>query len=709
MDRHDLTFFFQRREKKKKKKKMKSLLYSLATVATVLSAEVCKDNTLSSENDYRVCWEVIDEEITLTLTVKTHGWIGFGISEYTGGGMLGADIAMISANRITDMFTKDQRVTPLQDDCSGLSDWKLMNYSLQNGITVAVVRRSLSVSDPQTDRAIEVGVNRIIMAYGTSSNFGYHENNRLAGAITFIPGPPVDFGTEGESEVTLKMGGFKLPTQRTIYACRGYDLHALLPDIVDTVHHITSFATLPDNGGNYEPHHAVLYACKTAPRLDEADICGTNTCDELLYAWAVGGEKVRFPAAAGLPIGGATGYRYLSLEFHYDNPKLVSETDNSDILIKYTRNVREHEVQVLWLGDPKVALSALLRSGIPPKEQVHYEMDCNSDCTSRFSAPTKIFNIFLHMHTIGKRIRLVHKQGSESKEIIRADYYDFDLQHAITINETTIQPGDVLTTHCVFHHDQSDNVLFGSGSNEEMCMIFAYSYPKVTDQGDCGLYTCAAGVQPTNLAFNEKAPMVPLSFGGSTGCPYPVQGASTSLCRPSETLIRVGLRYVVPVGAQFIKITATSNQTDSTQTITIESPSDKWVGFAPVSVSSATVGSGVMSGAKAIVYVGVEKQEAILETGSLGSPPTSPFFTQVSVGINSGIRTAVLTSTSSEVLLNQSSISLIAWGNELKYHSGNRIRIAPIVEAYKCSSGSVNGYSLSFQVVIAILFAILLL
>eukprot|EP01060_Flectonema_neradi_P037174 TRINITY_DN739_c8_g1_i1.p1 TRINITY_DN739_c8_g1~~TRINITY_DN739_c8_g1_i1.p1 ORF type:complete len:700 (+),score=133.76 TRINITY_DN739_c8_g1_i1:74-2173(+) len=666
---------------------MNNLLPLLSLVTLSLGAEVCQDYTLATDNDYNVCWEVKNDEVHLKLTVKTEGWIGFGIGEYAAGGMLGADIAMISNNVITDMFTKEERVTPLKDDCNAASDWDLESHEVSAGKTVAVIKRKLAVQDSQTDRSIEAGTTRVILAYGETNTFTYHGNQRLPTAITFIPGPVIDYGTEGDRTGILSMEGFKVPTKRTIYGCRGFDLHALYPELANTVHHITSIETIPVDG-NYQSHHAVLYACANSPnQLDAPDLCGNNPCDELLYAWAVGGEKIRFPGVAGLPIGGDTGYRYLSLEFHYDNPKLVSDNDASYVKFTYTSVLRRHDVQVLWLGDPKVAMSVVTEDGIAPKERTHYEMDCNSDCTSRFTTPTKIFNIFLHMHTIGKRIRLVHSQGSNSKEIIRSDYYDFDLQHAIPIPETVIQPGDQLTTHCEFYHEGNENVYFGSGSNEEMCMIFAYSYPKAAKQGHCGLYSCASGLQVSNTQYKERSPMVALSFGDKAGCKYTSDDPPEAITCPNGEVLEE-IEYSIEVDLennQEIKIKVTTSMLTSVQTIEIQSPVDKWVGFAPVSVATATSGKQVMNGATAVIYKkDATKQESVLVSGSLGSSPASSVFTQMSMVELSGVRKIVLTSQSVSVMKQQASASLIAWGDALEYHGQNRRRVFPAVDSFKC-------------------------
>jgi hypothetical protein len=54
----------------------------------VLSSK--RDAFLDSEDKYHTSWEVADGNITFEVTVRTTGFIGFGISE--GGSMAGADI-----------------------------------------------------------------------------------------------------------------------------------------------------------------------------------------------------------------------------------------------------------------------------------------------------------------------------------------------------------------------------------------------------------------------------------------------------------------------------------------------------------------------------------------------------------------------------------------------------------------------------------------
>ena len=64
-----------------------------------------------------------------------------------------------------------------------------------------------------------------------------------------------------------------------------------------------------------------------------------------------------------------------------------------------------------------------------------------------------------------------------------------------------VEPGDGFEVSCVYNHDVSasgEEVKFGLGSNDEMCIAFLMFYPKLTDMNECGINS------QTNLGGGER-------------------------------------------------------------------------------------------------------------------------------------------------------------------------------------------------------------
>ncbi len=90
-----------------------------------------------------------------------------------------------------------------------------------------------------------------------------------------------------------------------------------------------------------------------------------------------------------------------------------------------------------------------------------------------------VFKEVFHMHKTGARMTSI--QFNSSGEPVRAaeiNYFDFRQSAGFSTRSQVpfqIQPGDSFATTCYF---EEPGVLFGSGSNQEMCQIFLWYYPK---------------------------------------------------------------------------------------------------------------------------------------------------------------------------------------------------------------------------------------
>jgi len=69
-----------------------------------------------------------------------------------------------------------------------------------------------------------------------------------------------------------------------------------------------------------------------------------------IVVWAIGGGPFNFPDETGYPIGPGFG-KYFLMEMHYDSPPgEVSQRDDSGVRLTVTRDLREHDVGVMYTG-----------------------------------------------------------------------------------------------------------------------------------------------------------------------------------------------------------------------------------------------------------------------------------------------------------------------------------------------------------------------
>ena len=108
---------------------------------------------------------------------------------------------------------------------------------------------------------------------------------------------------------------------------------------------------------------------------------------------------------------------------------------------------------------------------------------CASDCTEAGlpSEGVQVFASMLHAHTNGIALQLRHVRDGVELEPIDTNWnYDFDYQNLVSVSDgIEILPGDDLILDCYYNtSDQDDTVFAGESTNEEMCFVFLYVYPK---------------------------------------------------------------------------------------------------------------------------------------------------------------------------------------------------------------------------------------
>ena len=153
------------------------------------------------------------------------------------------------------------------------------------------------------------------------TNMGSQSLNLNTGIQT-----PIELEDDSEY-IDIMMDSVSVPSDTdTTYYCKIFKLPELAED-----HHVIKFEPIVQEGNEGAVHHYVVYQCDEDIITDEAigaeGVCATDfenmpakECrgSTSLWGWAIGGGSLYLPENVGLPIGGASKYKYIMFEVHYD-------------------------------------------------------------------------------------------------------------------------------------------------------------------------------------------------------------------------------------------------------------------------------------------------------------------------------------------------------------------------------------------------------
>jgi len=158
--------------------------------------------------------------------------------------------------------------------------------------------------------------------------------------------------------------------------------------------------------------------------------------------------------------------------------------NRSGVRIYYTTNLKKYEAGTLIIGDIGNMPNPTLIG--PGTGLQHFEYSCPTGCTSSFPYPLNAFGSVLHMHQIGSMIWSTQWLNNTAIRTERIDFWDFKLQQ-ITTDPYVINPGDRINLHCVYQQQSDRSVKFYLGSDDEMCLLFVWYYPRIPNKdGACG-------------------------------------------------------------------------------------------------------------------------------------------------------------------------------------------------------------------------------
>jgi len=235
-------------------------------------------------------------------------------------------------------------------------------------------------------------------------------------------------------------------------------------------------------------HHIILYKCSK----DVSDIYGTPAegpmpCDDVVYAWAVGGKDYCFPNDLSIYI--SANDPYLAMEIHYDNPtKSSSYVDSSGLKIHYVPGNTLTPATWLWVGAeiPQISI---------PKGEKNYLITAECDLSEFVRGnnkaqgqSVKLFASVLHGHKLAKQIWVTLERKNQpgyKADVACNTNYDFDLQEMVPMGtDIEITTNDKLTIHCVYDSSKANaTTVGGDATYEEMCIGLFMFYPEIPGVG----------------------------------------------------------------------------------------------------------------------------------------------------------------------------------------------------------------------------------
>lgn len=227
--------------------------------------------------------------------------------------------------------------------------------------------------------------------------------------------------------------------------------------------------------GHLMEHGKVDLECSSMPK----------GCSALIWPWAVGAPELVMPPGVGFPMGGqGKAKNWLVLQAHYYNPDLHENVrDSSGVRFSFTEDLRPQEAAISFISSGSRSYQ---RPPMPAGEK-NYELSpfiIPSSCTvDAFATPITILGVGNHMHLAGLRTTMELQRDGVNLGPMRSEkYYDFNHQSSEPSFFRTLLPGDQINMHCHFDtSSHTEDVSFGEGSNQEMCLATLFYYPKQED------------------------------------------------------------------------------------------------------------------------------------------------------------------------------------------------------------------------------------
>jgi mono/diheme cytochrome c family protein len=238
----------------------------------------------------------------------------------------------------------------------------------------------------------------------------------------------------------------------------GYDVR---PGNLQRVHHVIV----------YSPTNEAAAAAAVSRDMMEGSPTDGYTCyggagvnAMPVVLWAPGTGATRFPRGTGIQL---TAGRPLIIQVHYNN-NVAAGTPATDLT--------EVDLSLAETASPAyMPMLADLDLNLPPREAEVVESARTS--FSMLPVPSvRVWGVFPHMHTLGRTLRVDLNRPDANECLIDLPRWDFHWQMAYWLDDPlSIRAEDAATITCTFDtRSRSTMTTFGEGTEDEMCLAFAY-------------------------------------------------------------------------------------------------------------------------------------------------------------------------------------------------------------------------------------------
>lgn len=286
--------------------------------------------------------------------------------------------------------------------------------------------------------------------------------------------------------ITIRFPETVVPPQETTYSCMIFNL----PQGRD--YHLV--AAEPYINNSEVIHHILVFGCDPNDRINDNELNKVNVCNmeasskcrTVIGGWTAGSPGYCIKGPMGFRFGGAGGFKQAAMQFHWNNPRFISnDTDSSGMTFYYTPILRENDAAILLIGQSYLE--------IPPGLSSHTSVGkCHSGCSKQImNGPINVFWAVNHMHNLGYEMEIeLFRNGIFYTSLTHDVIYNYDspVEYQYT-PEIVIYPGDEIVTTCKFKSVSRNTTTFsGQTAIDEMCTGFLGFYPAKNLRSD----TCMA-------------------------------------------------------------------------------------------------------------------------------------------------------------------------------------------------------------------------
>ncbi|MDI1442676.1 hypothetical protein [Polyangium sp. 6x1] len=221
--------------------------------------------------------------------------------------------------------------------------------------------------------------------------------------------------------------------------------------------YINAFRPLGSTGTH---HTLLLWASGDLP--DSEGVCGPTLDQSLLFASGLGTDDMVFPEGVALKIPAGS---QLLLNLHLFNTTTDPLPGISGTLVK-TLDPSEVKQEAEMIMPGANAIS------VPPNSPGSVQSSCT------FPGDATLLSVWPHMHKYGTHMRVTHQMNTGEVTLHDAPY-TFTDQKNIPITPVPVLQGERVHFECSFMNTTSKTIGFGVSSDDEMCFLGLYRYPRL--------------------------------------------------------------------------------------------------------------------------------------------------------------------------------------------------------------------------------------